>query len=88
MTRKEILQSPEYWVNLIETEIQIRISDYIKTNYCSLEELSDLMEISTKRIKEILISGNPKLTVLELAKISTKLGLAPKIKFTKLEDYK
>lgn len=88
MTRKDILQSPEYWSDLIETGIQIRLSAFIYTVRCSLEGLSNLMEIPSERIKEILTSSNPKLTVLELAKISTKLGLAPKITFTNLNDEK
>lgn len=86
MTRKEIITSPTYWLTQMQIDIFREIKTYQAVNNMNDEELSEFLDISTYKLRQIT-SGDCNLDMNELCEIMVKIDIAPKLNLMKIDDY-
>lgn len=86
MTRKEFITSPTYWLTQMQIDIFREIKTYQAVNNMKDEELSEFLDISTYKLKQIT-SGDCNLDMNELCEIMVKINIAPKLNLMKIDDY-
>jgi transcriptional regulator with XRE-family HTH domain len=80
MDRKELLRSPEYWIEEIKEELCRQVESYKKKNNLNKKQLAEKLGYSEDYMQKIL-SGDFDGKVNDLVKISLKLGKIPDLKF-------
>ena len=86
MTRKEFITSPTYWLTQMQIDIFREIKTYQAVNNMNDEDLSDFLNISTYRLKQIT-SGDCNLNMEELCEIMVRIDVAPKLNLMKIDEY-
>lgn len=86
MTRKEFITSPTYWLTQMQIDIFREIKTYQAVNNMNDEELSEFLNISTYKLRQIT-SGDCNLDMNELCDIMVKIDIAPKLNLMKIDDY-
>lgn len=86
MTRKDFITSPTYWLTQMQIDIFREIKTYQAVNNMNDEELSEFLDISTYKLKQIT-SGDCNLSMEELCEIMVKIDIAPKLSLMKIDDY-
>jgi len=86
MTRKELLKNSTYWLTQMQIDIFREIKTYQAVNNMNDEELSEFLDISTYKLRQIT-SGDCNLDMNELCEIMVKIDIAPKLNLMKIDDY-
>lgn len=86
MTRKELLKNSTYWLTQMQIDIFREIKTYQAINNMNDEELSEFLDISTYKLRQIT-SGDCNLDMNELCEIMVKIDIAPKLNLMKIDDY-
>ena len=86
MTRKELITNPIYWLTQMQTDVFREIKTYQVINNMNDKELSEFLDISTYKLKQIT-SGDCNLSMEELCDIMVKINIAPKLNLMKIDDY-
>lgn len=86
MTRKEFIKSPTYWLTQMQIDIFREIKTYQAVNNMNDEELSEFLDISTYKLRQIT-SGDCNLDMNELCEIMVKINITPKLSLLKIDDY-
>lgn len=86
MTRKDFITSPTYWLTQMQIDIFREVKTYQAVNNMSDEELAEFLDISNYEMRNIT-SGDCNLDMNELCEIMVRIGIAPKLSLTKIDDY-
>lgn len=85
-SRKELVETPEYWMEKIQNEIFRAVYDYMEQNDFNQSRLAQDFGVSKGYISQIL-NGNFNFSLKKLIGLSLALGLAPALNFEKLADF-
>lgn len=86
MTRKDFITSPTYWLTQMQIDIFREIKTYQAVNNMNDEDLSDFLNISTYKLRQIL-SGDCNLDMNELCEIMVRIDVVPKLSLLKIDNY-
>lgn len=86
MTRKDFITSPTYWLTQMQIDIFREIKTYQAVNNMNDEELSEFLDISTYKLRQIL-SGDCNLDMNELCEIMVRIDVVPKLSLLKIDNY-
>lgn len=80
LSKKELLKTPEYWVEEIQNKIFSEVEKYMKANKLNRIKLAEEWGVSKGYITQIL-QGNCNFSLLKLVELSLKMDKAPLIDF-------
>lgn len=78
LTRETLLQSPEFWVENIRTELFNVVQNYLEDNNMSRKQLAEKLGVSKGYISQIL-NGDSDHRLSKIVSLATALGKAPYI---------
>ncbi len=85
LTREMLLQSSEFWVENIRTELFNMVQDYLEDNNMSRKELAEKLGVSKGYISQIL-NGDSDHRLSKIVSLATALGKAPYIYLKDLNE--
>ena len=86
MERKDIIQSPEYWAQMIKVKLFHCVVTYMKGHGCDFKELCNYFGLSESEL-ESLLGGDFNGDIDTLCNIAIKSGFVPQIEFIPIEEY-
>ncbi|MFA4851453.1 MAG: helix-turn-helix domain-containing protein [Bacteroidales bacterium] len=84
--KKDLIKSPEYWLENIQDEIFRLISEYMKKNKINQTELAKEWGVSKGYISQIL-NGNFNFSLLKFIELVIAVEKIPVIKFENISEY-
>lgn len=84
MTRKELLNMPEYWVAQIQTEIYRCADRYMEEHHMNRTEFAQYLGVSKGYVTQLL-SGDYNYSLEKLVELSLKIGYVPQVSFEEIE---
>lgn len=85
--RKEILNTPDYWVEGINNFLFDAIVTFMEDNNMNRTKLAEHLNVSKGRISQILNDGETNFSIEKLVEISLKIGKFPDFKLIDKEIY-
>lgn len=85
MTRKDLLQSKEYWLVQIQTDLFNHVRQYLEQNNMTQTEFADKLGVSKGYISQIM-NGNFNHSLAKLIEISLAIGKTPILNFEDIES--
>jgi len=76
LTRELLLQSPEFWIENIRTELFNMVQEYLDENEMSRKQLADKLGVSKGYISQVL-NGESDHRLSKIVSLATALGKAP-----------
>lgn len=86
MERKDIIQSPEYWAQMIKVKLFHCVVTYMKGHGYDSEGLCDYFGVPESEL-ESLLGGDFNGDINTLCNITIKSGFVPQIAFIPTEEY-
>lgn len=86
MERKDIIQSPEYWAQMIKVKLFHCVVTYMKGHGCDSKELCNYFG-EPESESESLLSGDFNGDIDTLCNIAIKSGFVPQIEFIPTKEY-
>lgn len=86
MERKDIIQSPEYWAQMIKVKLFHCVVTYMKGHGCDFKELWNYLGVSMSPFKSLL-GGDLNGDIDTLCNIAIKSGFVPQIEFIPTKEY-
>ena len=86
LTKKELFQQPEYWIEEIQNELYGQVTDFMKTNSLNQNELAEKWGVSKGYISQIL-KGDCNFTLKKMVELSLAMGKAPILQYVPVEVY-
>lgn len=80
ITRKELLQSPEYWFEEAQNELYRQVVEYMEREGLNQSQLAAKLEVSKGYISQIL-KGEFNYTLKKLIELSLAVGKVPQIQY-------
>lgn len=84
MTRKELLNMPEYWVAQIQTEIYRCADRYMEEHHMNRAEFAQYLGVSKGYVTQLL-SGDYNYSLEKLVELSLKIGYVPQVNFEEID---
>ena len=84
--RKDLIKSPDYWLEEIQDELYRQLKDYMDKNKLSQNDIAKKLKVSKSYISQIL-NGNFNFTLKKLIELSLLMGKVPDIKFLNFDDF-
>lgn len=85
LKREELVSKPEYWLETIQNEIFRQVTDYLKVNNMTQNQLAEKLGVTKGYVSQIM-KGEFNYTLKKLVELSLAVEKAPVIKFTPLAD--
>lgn len=85
MNRKEIISSPEYWINNIQIDLFRTVQEYLENNNISRTEFAESMGFTKGYVSKIM-NGDYDHRISKLVKLSLCVNKVPRIDFVDLEE--
>jgi len=85
ITRKELLESKEYWLEKIQNELFREIDKYMSENKISRSQLAMKLGCNRSYVSQVL-NGNFDHKLSKLIEFSLAIGKAPNIEFAPLQE--
>lgn len=85
LSKKELLKSPEYWVEEIQNQLFNEVQAYMQANNLNRIKLAEEWGVSKGYITQIL-SGQCNFSLKKLVELSLKMQKAPVIQYAKTDD--
>ncbi|MCE7061854.1 helix-turn-helix domain-containing protein [Dyadobacter sp. CY343] len=85
VTRKDLLNSPSYWLTNIQIEVFNLLNTYMEENNLTQRQVAEKLKVSPSYISQIL-NGNFNFTISKLVELALLVGKAPVIQFESVED--
>ena len=82
LSRKELIQTPEYWIETLQNEIFRQVYQYMDKENLNQSQLAKKLGVSKGYISQIL-NGNSNFTLKKLIELSISIGIIPDIQFLK-----
>ncbi len=76
LTREELLQSPEFWIENIRTELFNMVQDYMDEHHMNRKQLAEKLGVSKGYISQVL-NGESDHRLSKIVALATSLGKAP-----------
>ena len=86
MTRKEILEMPEYWIANIQVSLYDCAARFMQENEMNRTQLAEYLGVSKGYVSQLL-NGDYDHKISKLVDLALKFGFVPKIEFKKFQDY-
>lgn len=86
MERKDIIQSPEYWAQMIKVKLFHCVVTYMKGHGYDSKGLCDYFGVPESEL-ESLLGGDFNGDINTLCNIAIKSGFVPQIAFIPIEEY-
>lgn len=86
LSHKELIQTPEYWVEQIQNRLFEQVESYMEKQELTQTELAEQLGVSKGYISQIL-NGNFNHTLKKLVNISLAVGVVPDIQFKNAKAY-
>ncbi len=86
LTKKELYQQPEYWVEEIQNELYRQVTEFMNANSLNQNELAEKWGVSKGYISQIL-KGNSNFTIKKLVELSLAMGKAPILQYVPADVY-
>jgi transcriptional regulator with XRE-family HTH domain len=84
--KKDLIITPEYWMETIQDEVFRQLTDYMKREELNKTELAGRLNVSKGYISQML-NGAFNFTLKKLIEIALSIGKVPYIKFITPEEY-
>ena len=84
MKRKDLLNSPTYWLTQFQIDFFRIVKEYQLINDLDKWQLQNDLDLSEHKLNQIL-SGEAYLTFDEICKLSIRMNKAPKLTFIDLD---
>lgn len=85
MTRKELLNSKEYWLVKIQTQLYNELNAYLKDNKMTRTQLAAKLGVSKGYISQIL-NGDFNHSISKLIELSLAINKVPVLHFEKIDE--
>ncbi len=85
MSRKEILNSPEYWIAKIQMDLYNCAEEFMETNDLNRRQLAEHLGVSKGYVSQLL-NGDYDHKLSKLVELSLAFGFVPKIDFQPIEE--
>jgi hypothetical protein len=85
LSKKELLKTPEYWVEDLQNQLFREVSAYMKTNKLNRTELAKEWGVSKGYITQVL-SGECNFSLKKLVELSLKMQKAPVVEYVSTHD--
>ncbi len=86
LTHKELVQTPEYWVEIIQNRLFREVQHYLDQKQLTQTQLAEQLGVSKGYISQIL-HGNFNHTLKKLVEISLAVGVVPDIHFKNTQRF-
>ena len=86
-SNKELIQTPEYWLETIQNEIFRQVKIYMEENELNQTQLANKLGVSKGYISQIL-NGNFNFTLKKLIELSIAIDVIPDIQFKAMKKQK
>ena len=86
LSRKELIQTPEYWIETLQNEIFRQVYQYMDKENLNQSQLAKKLGVSKGYISQIL-NGNFNFTLKKLIELSIKIGVVPDLNFIPVNTY-
>lgn len=86
LSRKELIQTPEYWIETLQNEIFRQVYQYMDKKNLNQTQLAEELGVSKGYISQIL-NGNFNFTLKKLIELSIKIGVVPDLHFIPVNTY-
>lgn len=83
ITRKELLESPEYWFENAQNDLYVQVIDYMEREKINQTQLAEKLGVSKGYISQIL-KGEFNYTLKKLIELSLAIGQVPKIEYSSM----
>lgn len=85
LSKKELLKTPEYWVEEIQNQLFIEVQAYMQANNLNRIKLAEEWGVSKGYITQIL-NGQCNFSLKKLVELSLKMQKAPVINYVQTDD--
>ncbi len=85
LSRKELLQSKEYWTVRIQTQLFTQLENFLKTNKITRTQFAEKLGVSKGYVSQIL-NGDFNHSISKLIELSLAIGKAPILHFEDVEQ--
>ena len=86
ITREELLNSKEYWMEDIQSKLYAEVEDYMRIHNMTRSQFAEYLGC-TKGYVSQLLSGEYDSKISKLVELSLAVGKIPEISFKDLESY-
>lgn len=83
---KDLIKTPEYWLEEIQNELFRQLHDYMKKTGKSQSDIAKELKVSESYVSQIL-NGNFNFTLKKLIDISLYIGKVPDFNFSRPESF-
>lgn len=85
VTRKDLLNSPAYWLTKMQIEVFNLLNTYMEENHLTQKQVAERLKVSPSYVSQIL-NGNLNFTISKLVELALLVGKAPVILFEPVEE--
>jgi transcriptional regulator with XRE-family HTH domain len=86
MTRQDLIQSQEYWIVKIQTDLFNQVRLYLEENKITQTQFAEKIGVSQGYISQIM-NGNFNHSISKLIEISLAIGRVPILNFENVEQF-
>jgi len=83
---KDLIKTPEYWLEEIQNELFRQLHDFMKKTGKSQSDIAKELKVSESYISQIL-NGNFNYTLKKLITLSLYMGKVPDLNFSRPESF-
>jgi len=84
-SRKELLQSPEYWFEHVQNDVYRILQDYMEKEKLNQTQLAERLGVSKGYVSQVL-RGEFNYSLKKLIELGVSVGYVPQIEFKSLEE--
>lgn len=85
MTRKEILESPDYWLEHLQDDLYGQVVTYLEKEKMNQTQFAEKLGVSKGYVSQIM-NGHFNYTVRKLIELGLAIGVVPRVVFQALDD--
>jgi len=85
LKREELVNKPEYWLEIIQNEIFRQVTAYLKDNNLTQNQFAEQLGVSKGYVSQVM-KGEFNYTLKKLIELSLAVGKAPVIVFKPLAE--
>ncbi len=83
LSKKELLKTPEYWLDVTQNEIFRQVSNYMEQKGLNQTQLAKELGVSKGYVSQIM-NGNYNFSIKKLIDLSISIGIVPDLKFMQI----
>lgn len=87
ITREELLQSSEYWIEVIQNKVFNDLIEYVESSNLSNKELAKMLGVSKGRVSQILSGENLNFRLDTLVKLCISINRIPDFRLLEINKY-